>query len=278
MEQNKENKERYGIIYKIENTVNGKVYIGQTTSSFNKRYKRKGVGIERVYNHHKSLKERNIHYNVHLLGAIEKYGFEAFTVDEEFDAAYSKEELDSLECKYIKEFNCIDNGYNNKEGGSDGKHSEEVCNKISEAMKGKFTGENHPLYGKHRTEEEKRKISETRKGKTKGKNNPMYGKHRTEEERRKISESLKGKFTGENNPMYGVHRYGKNNPNTRKVICLNDNKIFNTRKECAEYYKLSEVTIRNICKGITKKSRTGLQFMYYDEYLKQQEQQDQAVI
>ena len=74
------------------------------------------------------------------------------------------------------------------------------------------------------------------------------------------------------------NKYGKNNPNARKVICLNDNKIFNTGKECAEYYKLAENTILKICKGITKKSRTGLVFMYYDEFIQQQEQQDQAAI
>ena len=97
--------------------------------------------------------------------------------------------------------------------------------------------------------------------------------------RRKISESLKGKYCGENHPNYGNHKLaGKNHPRARKIICLNDGKIFNTRKECAEYYKLYVSTIRRICKGITKKSRTGLIFMYYDEYLQQQEQQDQAVI
>ena len=71
---------------------------------------------------------------------------------------------------------------------------------------------------------------------------------------------------------------GENNPRARKVICLNDSKIFNTVKECAEYYKLSKDTIIRICKGETKKSRSGLVFMYYDEYLQQKEQQDQAVI
>ena len=319
MEENKENKERYGIIYKIENTVNGKCYIGQTVNSFNERYSFSGEGIERVYKHHKYNKEHNIHYNVHLLGAIEKYGLEVFYVIEEFDVAYSKEQLDSLEKKYIKEFNCIDNGYNNKEGGSDGKHSEEVCKKISESLKGKLCGENHPMYGKHHTEETRLKQSEAHKGKNCGENHYMYGKQHSEDVRRKMSESLKGKNAGENNPMYGVHRYGENSPNydnhklagenhplygkhrteeerrkiseslkgkrvgenhpnARKVICLNDNKIFNTIKECAEYYKLNRNTIREVCNGNQKSTRTGLVFMYYDEFIQQQEQQDQAAI
>ena len=130
-------KERYGIIYKITNTVNEKCYIGQTTSKkgFNGRYKQTGKGIERVYKHHKYRKEHNRHYNTHLLLSIEKYGFEAFTVDEEFDIAYSEEELNNLEKKYIKEFDCIENGYNHEDGGSSGKPSEEVRKKMSEKAK-----------------------------------------------------------------------------------------------------------------------------------------------
>ena len=56
--------------------------------------------------------------------------------------------------------------------------SEEHRRKISEALK----GENHPMYGKHHTEETRQKMSEAKKGK----------KH-TEEWRIKISEALKGK-------------------------------------------------------------------------------------
>ena len=284
MEENKENNERYGIIYKIENTANGKCYIGQTTNDFNGRYGFSGKGIERVYKYHKYRKEHNKLYNVHLLGAIEKYGFEAFIVDEEFDIAYSKEKLNDLEKKYIKKFDCIDNGYNNTEGGANGKYSEEVRKKMSESRKGKCCGKKHPMYGKHRTEEEKMKISEAHKGKHHTEEEKMKiseahkGKHRTEEQKRKQSEAMKGKYCGENHPMYGVHRYGKNSPNKRKVICLNDSKIFNTINECAEYYKTNRKTVRLICQGEQKSTRTGLVFAYYDEYLQQQEQQDQAVI
>ena len=56
--------------------------------------------------------------------------------------------------------------------------SESHRRKISEALK----GENHPMYGKHHSDETRRKMAEAKKGK----------KH-TEEWRRKISEALKGK-------------------------------------------------------------------------------------
>ena len=49
------------------------------------------------------------------------------------------------------------------------KRSEETRRKMSEAMKGKHTGENNPFYGKHLSEEQKKKLSEAHKGKYKGK-------------------------------------------------------------------------------------------------------------
>jgi len=61
--------------------------------------------------------------------------------------------------------------------------------KISEAKKGK----NHPLFGKHPSEETRRKMSEA----LKGKNHPMFGKHLSEETRRKMSAIKKGKHKSE---------------------------------------------------------------------------------
>ena len=43
---------------------------------------------------------------------------------------------------------------------------------ISEAKKGKYCGENHPSWGKIRTDETKRKMSEAKKGKYCGENHP----------------------------------------------------------------------------------------------------------
>ena len=44
--------EVYGVIYKVTNKVNNKVYIGQTVHSFNDRYPMKGTGAERIYKYH----------------------------------------------------------------------------------------------------------------------------------------------------------------------------------------------------------------------------------
>lgn len=112
-------KEYYGIIYKIENTANNKVYIGQTIHKrgFNGRYECRGNGIERVYNYHKNRKNNNKDYNVYLLNSIEKYGFDAFVVDEVFDTANSLDELNEKEKYYIEKFDSFYNGYNRTLGG-----------------------------------------------------------------------------------------------------------------------------------------------------------------
>lgn len=134
------NIEYYGIIYKIENTINHKVYIGQTTerNGFNGRYCCNGDGIERVYNYHNNRKNRDVEYNCHLFNSIEKYGFDAFVVDEVFDVALSPEELNDKEIFYIKHFDSFYNGYNqtlggggmlgyNPPSGKDNKFSMRVC-------------------------------------------------------------------------------------------------------------------------------------------------------
>ena len=64
---------------------------------------------------------------------------------------------------------------------------------MHEAHKGIQAGENHPMYGKHHTEETKQKISEAKKGKSSNRK----GCHHTEETKQKISESLNGKILSE---------------------------------------------------------------------------------
>ena len=69
----------------------------------------------------------------------------------------------------------------------------------AEHIKLHSSGENHPMYGKHHTEESRKKMSNTRKGTT-----PWNkGIPQSKEQREKHSKVMKGKLVGENNPMYG---------------------------------------------------------------------------
>ena len=167
----------YGIIYLIINKVNNKCYVGQTTNEkgFNGRYNRGGVGIEKVYNFHKTNKNRNKSFNLHLLSAIEKYGFEAFEVKECIDVAFSREELNIKEKVYIQLYDSFKNGYNNTLGGEGCTGmvvSEETKRKLSIA----FSGENNPMYGMC------------------GELSPCWGRHLSKETKQKIGVILGGGY------------------------------------------------------------------------------------
>ncbi len=110
----------YGIIYKITNEVNGKVYIGQTTkkNGFKGRYPRKGSGIERVLAYLETAKKYDIgNWNKHLHNSIKKYGIDRFKVSEVIDVAFSREELNIKENFWINYYDSFKNGYNRNLGG-----------------------------------------------------------------------------------------------------------------------------------------------------------------
>lgn len=113
------NKDIYGYIYKIKNTIDDKIYIGQAINGFNNRYNRKGNGIERVFLKLKSEKKHKRNYNVYLFYDILKYGFDNWNITECLDVAFSKEELDIKEQSWICIYksNNPKYGYNNTYGG-----------------------------------------------------------------------------------------------------------------------------------------------------------------
>ena len=118
----------YGIIYKITNKINGKSYIGLTTTSLKKRW----------LGHKYSSKTENYP----LYYSIRKYGIENFTI-ELITECYSKQELNSKEKELIIFYKCRnrDFGYNLDEGGNSfGKMSEEVVKQNSI----RNSHENHP--------------------------------------------------------------------------------------------------------------------------------------
>ena len=257
------NLEVYGIIYLIRNKMNGKCYVGQTIEEkgFNGRYNCLGEEIEKVYNYHKSNKERNRYYNKHLLSSIEKYGLEAFEVNKCLDYAFSLEELNIKEKVYIQLYNSFKNGYNETLGGESTKGyipTEEHRQKMSEAIK----GENNPMYGKHHTEETRQKISEANKGKCVGEKHYMYGKHHSKETRQKISEAIKG----------------ESNPRARAVYCYEKNEIRLTVKEWANELGLNSGKISRCCAG-KRKTTGGYHFRYAtEEEIKKYKQKNKKLL
>lgn len=162
-----------GYIYLVTNRVNGKIYVGQhKKQQFDSSYKGSGNLIRQ---------------------AIKKYGKDKFDVVM-IDTADTKEELNQKEVFYIETLNCKDHniGYNIADGGGGGNLNVECYwkhNEMPDEMKQKMS-----IAAKKRYEdpEERRKCSENHADFS-GEKHPMYGKHHTEEARRKISEAAKSR-------------------------------------------------------------------------------------
>lgn len=193
-------------IYKVTNTINGKIYIGLCTNQPHESEDYLGSGVL-------------------ILKAISKYGKENFRKEILEQGIENIQKLNEREIFWIEKHNSIDRnvGYNISEGGSGTKgvkktleekerlrnlnlgkkqstetiekrakktrglkRTEETRRKISTYYKNKFSDpSSHPMYGKKHSEETRKKMSESHKG--------IPGKIPSEETRKKMSESQKGK-------------------------------------------------------------------------------------
>lgn len=130
------------IVYRITNTVNGKVYIGQTIQRLTQRI-----------NEHLCSLASNTHGNKHFQNAYNKYGKDSFKI-EQIDSASSIEELNTKEVYWIKFYDSVDRGkgYNKTSGGEGFTVSNETRNTQSLLRKGKNVGKDNPMFGKKRPE------------------------------------------------------------------------------------------------------------------------------
>ena len=244
-----------GYIYKIENLLNGKCYIGQTI------YLKK-----RICQHFSNGK--NITCTTPLYNSMRKNGINNFTASTIVEVDCSKDKinsiLDSLEVFWIRQHNSTDNGYNLTEGGD---HSIRGC-KVSEKTRKKrsaatkllwkkgayvnrdFRGNKSARFGTHPSAETRRKYSASRKGKYTKEENHFYGKKHSEESLKLMSENRRGKLLGENNPA------------ARKVINLTTGKVFDTIKEAGKYYAIKSYwNISSACSG-KQKTVSGYEWAY----------------
>lgn len=243
-------------IYKIVNTLNGKVYVG-SAKDFQKRWKR----------HFNDL-EKQQHSSIKLQRSYNKHGKDVFVCEIIEEIPYEKDKILEREQYWIDTLNSKENGYNIADASfgdylTNHPLREEIITKIKKTIHDKISamsveerkekwsrsGDKNGMYGRHRTEEEKRHLSEINKGKP----GVFKGKHHSEEAKRKMSESKQGKCTGENNPFYGKQhskktkeklskiRQGKKPTNMRKVVV--DGTVFESVAECARHFNVCNATV-----------------------------------
>jgi group I intron endonuclease len=186
------NEKEYCTVYLLTNKVNGKVYVGQTWLSFEERMQKDGAGYKN---------------SMYLYGALQKYGIENFEYSV-LSKSLTQEEADKLEKFYIEKYNSLDHdvGYNLKEGGSAGKHSEETKIKIGKGSKNRIRTNEEMNFiinlGKQWRDKKREPHTSNFKDEISQKmtewhaNNPhpMQGQHHTEEAKLKISEANIGKI------------------------------------------------------------------------------------
>ena len=172
------------VVYKIVNEVNDKIYIGSTKDKKTRWQK------------HKSDLRLNAHGNQHLQRAYNKYGSDSFkfTIVEKVDKSSN---LISREQYYMDK---LDPEYNIAPKADRSEHSQETREKMSRNH-ADVSGENNPIYGKHRSQATRDKISKNHADMS-GANHPFYGKELSEEHKNNIKENL-ADMSGENNPNYG---------------------------------------------------------------------------
>ena len=134
----------YGIIYKITNTINGKIYIGKTTRALDVRF------------------NEHVKADSYIGNAIRKYGEENF-LREVIEECETSKQLNEREIFWIAHFNCKQpNGYNQTDGG-DGATEQ--------------FGEKNHFFGKHHTEKTKAILRAKNLGKHCGEDSYWFGKN-----------------------------------------------------------------------------------------------------
>ena len=251
-------------VYKHENLINGKVYIGITSMDVNRRWENgNGYSKQQLF-----------------WRAIQKYGWHSFSHEILYDGL-TKELAEQKEIELIAVYKSTNPqfGYNVQSGGNSlGKHSEETRRKISEANKGKtVTPEqrlkiSNTLKGRKLSLETCKKISEAMQGEKSywyGKVGPTKGRkaspdelqHRSEahigntpseETKKKISNALKG----ENSPWYGkkhtaesIAKMRESAKNKREVRCIETGIIYNSVHDAGDKTNTNYRNIHSVCLG-----------------------------
>ena len=233
-------------IYKYTNKINGKVYIGQTSKTLEERAQSNGS----------NYKECRKFY-----AAIQKYGWESFEAEILIDGL-SLEEANNKEEEYIRLYNSTgENGYNLALGGNNTEMSAESKSIISEKAKLRYRDPSqNPMYGKKHSSESIQLMSQIKSGTS----NPMYGSRWNANQRSAVRHGWTYEWTVERRAKQSSRSKILANKWSRHVLCVEDNRIFETITDAANEYGVSKGTLSNHLHG-RQKTCAGKHFQFIDQ-------------
>lgn len=232
------------IIYKITNTINGKIYIGQT---------RQVKPIERFNRHVRESKGPTTNY---FHSAIRKYGKINFVFDI-ICCCKTLDDLNYMETYFIKHFNSTNKefGYNLTTGGDSTEVNLESVKKMQEVIKKQYENGRSPwnkgLKYKATSESWNKGLMGYKLNHGYNVSKALTGLKKTEDHRKNLSIAAFNRF------LKTKHIQSKN------VICLELNIVFKSASQAARYFNTSQGCISNICRG-ERKSLSGRSFQYTD--------------
>jgi len=240
-----------GTIYKIENKVNGKVYIGQTVRDYETRMKE-----------HEYKLNNQMHFNNHLQNAWNKNSKGKFIFNK--IGTFDLEDLDKVEQMEIEKYKRLKGVYNVEDGGHHSKKlSKQTIEKIVERHLKPVVLVN--------TLEEFDSIKEACEKYGLSNQSITYSckKIRNFAGRMPNGEWMAWRYKEDFDPNEKVSFKKKTANNKKKVICINTREIFETAKEASEKHEIGRNNVGACCRGVRKscvnKNGVRLQFAFYEE-------------
>jgi group I intron endonuclease len=199
-----------------------KTGIYKITSPSGKIYIGQSIDIEKRWEWYKKIRCKS---QIKLYNSLKKHGVNSHTF--EIIEECNKNKMDEREIYWGNQYNVLNSGLNLRLGNGKGCLSEETKQKISSNSKGISRNKGIP-----KSKEHKIKLSEAV-------NNRIYTPERLEN----MKKSMIGK-------------------NTKKIICITNNTIFNSIREASILLNMNERSISNNLLGYTTKTKNKLNFKY----------------
>jgi GIY-YIG catalytic domain protein len=268
------------LIYKAENKINGKCYIGRTSSTLSRR---RSWHYSNAYKVDDTGAYKNNSSILVALRNARKEDFEWIVLE----SGLTKQESFEREAYYINLFHACECGYNEKESdlipwNKGKKMNAQYCERLK--------GENNGMFGKTHSPEYRVWRSELMSRTQFGANNSSARKVKCLEtgqiwnsvvdcsketgissdnisaccnpkRRNKTAGGYHFIYIDGKTPKHNVDFSGGKNPRARRVICVETKKEWNSLSECARELEVSQSAIGKACR-LKKSTVKGLHFEY----------------